>query len=65
MTSAPITAIGRFEDASNSPARDRGTWVATIQNHVVGYLVYQLITEPETSSSKVAGKAAKVPVTSL
>jgi [ribosomal protein S18]-alanine N-acetyltransferase len=46
--------------ASNSPARDRGTWVATIQNHVVGYLVYQLITEPETSSSKVAGKAAKL-----
>ena len=46
--------------ATNSPARDRGTWVATIQNHVVGYLVYQLITEPETTSSKVAGKAAKL-----
>jgi ribosomal protein S18 acetylase RimI-like enzyme len=35
----------RHDIAMNPVTEERATWVATIQNHVVGYLVYQLMAE--------------------
>src|SRR5438132_14299690 len=35
----------RHDLAMNPVTEERGTWVATIQNHVVGYLVYQNMVE--------------------
>lgn len=37
---------------ANQPSGDRGVWVATIQNGVVGYLIYQLFTEQGLPPSK-------------
>jgi ribosomal protein S18 acetylase RimI-like enzyme len=37
---------------SAAPTGDRGIWVATIQNSVVGYLIYQAFTERRTAKDK-------------
>jgi len=57
----------RHDLAMNPVGEERATWVATIQNHVVGYLVYQLMIESEPVGSgphfdpaRLAGKRRKI-----
>jgi ribosomal protein S18 acetylase RimI-like enzyme len=48
------TRFLRKDLPANLFSTDRGIWVATIQNHVVGYLVYQLVPEEESANSDLA-----------
>jgi ribosomal protein S18 acetylase RimI-like enzyme len=41
----------RHDLAMNPTSEERGTWVATIQNHVIGYLVYQHMVETDPVAS--------------
>jgi ribosomal-protein-alanine N-acetyltransferase len=57
----------REDLAMNPVTEERATWVATIQNHVVGYLVYQLMMEcepvgsgPHFDRSKILRRPRKV-----
>jgi ribosomal protein S18 acetylase RimI-like enzyme len=57
----------RHDLAMNPVTEERGTWVATIQNHVVGYLVYQLMMEceavgagPHSERPKIVQKRRKI-----
>jgi ribosomal protein S18 acetylase RimI-like enzyme len=63
------TRFLRKDLPANLFSTDRGIWVATIQNHVVGYLVYQLTPETEASESELQVGPPKGPwgrrVTSL
>src|SRR5712692_8481371 len=46
----------------NRPSADRGVWVATIQNSVVGYLIYQVFTDRRPAGTKRNRLAADLPL---